>query len=79
MRLHITVEDALVRDLDERAGPRGRSAFIVAALRQALDSERRWDVIEASLGGIDDSGHEWDSDPAAWVRAERRADQRRVG
>ena len=79
MRLHITVDAALVRDLDQRAGPRGRSAFIVAALRRALDNERRWDGIEASLGGIDNSGHEWDSDPAAWVHSERRADRQRVG
>lgn len=79
MRIHIMLEDAVVRELDERAGPRGRSAFIVAAVRAALDNARRWDRIEAALGSIDDTGHEWDADPARWAHEERRADPRRVG
>jgi len=79
MRLRITVDDALVRELDQRAGPGGRSEFIVAALRRALDEEHRWDVIEASLGGIDDHGHDWDADPAAWVHEQRRSGESRVG
>jgi len=77
--LHISVDDELVADLDRRVGPRQRSAFIVAALRQALTDEQRWDAIESALGAIDDSGHEWDDDPGRWVRAQRQADQRRVG
>lgn len=28
------------------------------------DDERRWDDIEAALGQIADTGHEWDDDPA---------------
>lgn len=32
-----------------------------------------------AFGTIADSGHEWDDDPAAWVHAQRRADERRVG
>ena len=28
----------------------------------------RWEDIEAARGTIPDSGHEWDDDPAAWVR-----------
>ena len=34
----------------------------------------RWDVIESSLASIPATGHEWDADPAAWVRLSRRAD-----
>jgi metal-responsive CopG/Arc/MetJ family transcriptional regulator len=79
MRLHITLDDDLVAELDSRVGPRQRSGFIVAALRRALDDERRWDEIERALGAIADTGHEWDEDPAAWVRAQREGDQRRVG
>lgn len=79
MRLHITLEDELVAELDRRAGARRRSAFIAQVVRRALDNERRWDDIEAALGSIADSGHEWDADPAAWVRSQRRADARRSG
>ena len=79
MRLHITLEDDLVRELDSRVGFRRRSAFIAEAVRQALDDERRWELIESARGSIEDGGHEWDEDPAAWVRAQRRADPRRVG
>lgn len=79
MRLHISLEDELVADLDARVGSRGRSAFIAATIRQALDDERRWDEIQAALGSLKDRGHEWDLDPAAWVRSQRRGDRRRVG
>jgi Arc/MetJ family transcription regulator len=79
MRLHIALDDDLVADLDERVGPRQRSAFIAELIRRGLEDERRWDDIEASLGALSDSGHEWDGDPAAWVRAQRRGDARRAG
>lgn len=79
VRLHISLDDELVAELDRRAGAGRRSAFIVAAIRQALDDEHRWDELEAALGTIPDHGHEWDDDPAQWVTAERKADTRRVG
>ena len=79
MRLHIQLEDELVDDIDRRAGPRRRSAFIAALIRRGLDDERRWDEIEASLGSIADFGHEWDDDPARWVRTQRQGDPRRSG
>jgi predicted transcriptional regulator len=79
MRLHISLSDDLVAELDRRVGRRRRSAFIGQTIRQALDDERRWEDIEAALEAIPDTGHEWDDDPAAWVRAERAGDARRVG
>ena len=79
MRGHITLDDELVRELDRRAGPRGRSAFVAEAVRQALEEERRWELVESSLGSITDRGHAWDDDAAGWVRAQRRADAARVG
>jgi hypothetical protein len=77
--LHIFLDDALVRELDRRVGHRGRSSFIAGAVRQALDDAHRWELIESSLGTIPDRGHQWDDDPAAWVREQRRGDDRRVG
>jgi metal-responsive CopG/Arc/MetJ family transcriptional regulator len=79
MRVHISLSDELVAELDRRVGSRRRSSFIAAAVRQALDDERRWELVESALGSVSASGHEWDEDPAAWVRRQRRADAARVG
>ena len=79
VRLHITLEDDVVRELDRRVAPRKRSRFISEAVRRALEDERRWELIEAAIASIDDAGHAWDDDPAGWVQQERRGDGRRVG
>lgn len=79
MRLHITLPDDVVAELDRRAGRGRRSAFVVRAVRAALEDERRWELVESAMGSIEDGGHDWDDDPAEWVRAQRFADERRVG
>jgi hypothetical protein len=79
MRLHITLDERIVRELDRRVGSRRRSAYIARAVERTLDSDRRWESIESALGAIGDEGHEWDEDPAGWVREQRRGDQQRVG
>jgi Ribbon-helix-helix protein, copG family len=70
MRRHITLDDELVAELDGHAGARRRSAFIAEIIRRALDDERRCDHHGQSLGSLPDGGHEWDDDPADWVRRE---------
>ena len=79
MRLHISLDDALVDELDRVAGRRQRSTFIAHAVERTLGEERRWREIEGALGAVDDHGHEWDEDPAAWVRQGRREDARHAG
>jgi Arc/MetJ-type ribon-helix-helix transcriptional regulator len=79
MRLHISLDDDLVEQLDRRVGKRRRGKFISEIVRRALDDERRCEDIEAGLGALSDGGHEWDADPAGWVRAQRRSDPPRVG
>ncbi len=79
MRLHISLQDELVAELDRRVGKRRRSAFIASLIRRTLDDERRWDEIVDSLGTASEGDHDWDADPGAWVRAQRRGDRRRVG
>jgi metal-responsive CopG/Arc/MetJ family transcriptional regulator len=79
MRVHVNLDDGLVRELDERAGKRGRSGYIAATLRRALEDERRWDRIAAAAGSLEPAGHEWDEDAAGWVASQRRGDPRRVG
>ena len=79
MRMHIALNDDLVDEIDRRAGPRRRSAFISELIRRGLENERRWDDIEAALGRLPDTGHDWDDGPGAWVRRQRHADPRRTG
>lgn len=79
MRLHIDLDDDLVEELDRRIGKQGRSRFIADALGRALDDASRWEDIEAGLGSLTDSEHEWDANPADWVRTQRRGDTARVG
>jgi metal-responsive CopG/Arc/MetJ family transcriptional regulator len=79
MRLHISLDDDLVEQLDERVGRRRRSAFIADTVRRALDDARRREDVEAGLGALAGAEHEWDADPAGWVRAQRFSDSRRVG
>ena len=79
MRMHIVLDEELVAELDRRAGRGRRSAFIAELIRRGLEDERRWEEIEAALGGIADSGHDWDRDVAGWVRQQRQGDARRSG
>ncbi len=79
MRLHITLGEDLVRELDRRVGTRRRSSFISRAVTQALEDERRWELIASSLGTISDGEHAWDADAGRWVHDQRHADSRRVG
>lgn len=79
MRVHITLREEVVKDLDRRVGARRRSSFVARAVERALEDEHRWELIQSSLGAIADRGHEWDVDPARWVRSQRRADPKRVG
>ena len=79
MRMHLELDDELVAKVDELAGPRGRSAFVRTAIERAVQQELRWSNIRAAAGTIGDHGHEWDGDPAGWVREQRRGDERRAG
>jgi len=79
MRLHISLDDEVVGELDRRVGKRKRSAFIERLVRRSLQDEHRWDRIESALGSVEDERHDWDDDPAAWVRAQRQGDERRRG
>lgn len=78
MRLHISLGDDVVAALDQQVGPRERSAFIERAIRRALEERTRDDALDAALGAIEDSGHDWDDDPAAWVRRQRADDRHAV-
>lgn len=79
MRMHIELDDDLAEQLDQLAGPRGRSAFVRSAIERALEQELRWRDLGAAAGSLEDSAHAWDTDVAGWVREQRHADSRRTG
>ena len=76
MRVHINLDEQLVAELDRRAGARNRSAYVAELIKRRLEDERRADEIDAALGSLADSEHDWDEDPAAWVRRQRQGDDR---
>lgn len=79
MRMHIELDDRLVAAVDEITGSRGRSAFVREAIARAVREHQHWEHLDRAAGAIEDGGHDWDADPAAWVRAQRQADPRRAG
>lgn len=79
MRMHIELDDALVAQVDQLAGPRGRSGFVRTAVARAVVQEQRWAQLDAAAGSVSADGHDWDGDPGAWVRQQRRGDARRAG
>jgi Arc/MetJ-type ribon-helix-helix transcriptional regulator len=79
MRLHIEIEDHVVAEIDDLAGPRGRSQFIREAVGSALQHERERRLIRSARGSTSGRSHEWDDNPGVWVRNQRRADRRKVG
>ncbi|MYN66788.1 MAG: hypothetical protein F4X11_17440 [Acidobacteria bacterium] len=73
------MDDAIVTEIDTIAGPRRRSAFVRDAVVAAVDLHRRASRLRRAAGALRDGGHEWDDDPAAWVKRQRTGDARRVG
>ena len=79
MRMHIELDDAVVTEIDAIAGPRRRSAFVRESILAAVDRCRRTSSLRKAAGILRNSEHDWDDDPAAWVRRQRGGDPRRVG
>ena len=79
MRMHLELDDAIVTEIDKIAGPRRRSAFVRDAVLAAVERRRRASCLRQAAGILRDGGHEWDDDPAGWVRRQRTGDPRRVG
>ncbi len=74
VRTNLLLPDALVREVDKFAGPRGRSRFVAEALEAKLKRERLAVAIRESAGALDMRLHpEWatSEDVVAWVRALR--------
>ena len=79
MRMHIELDDAIVTEIDSIAGLRRRCAFVREAVLAAVDRHRRKIRLRQAAGILRNTEHDWDDDPAAWVRRQRSGDPRRVG
>ncbi len=77
--MHIEMDDELVARIDATAGRRGRSGFIRGAVLAALEHQSRVASLRSARASVADQGHDWDDDPAAWVRQQRHADPHRAG
>lgn len=51
-RTTITLPDALMSDIDELVGPRGRSGFLARAARNELRRERLRSALDAARGAV---------------------------
>jgi predicted nucleic acid-binding protein len=71
--MHLELDDAIVTEIDTIAGARRRSAFVREAVMAAVDRHRRASRLRQAAGVLRDGGHDWDDDPAAWVRRQRTA------
>lgn len=78
MRVHINLDEDLVREVDDLVGPRGRSPYVAEAVREKVERDRRWEKIKSAVGSISDTGHPWDPDPAAWVHEQRHKGERPI-
>jgi Ribbon-helix-helix protein, copG family len=54
MRMHINLDDRLVEQIDELAGPRGRSKLIREAIENEVKGRRRRAALEKLVGSLPD-------------------------
>ncbi len=73
-RTNLLLPEALVEEVDQVAGPRGRSRYIAAAVEARLKRDRLRAVVERTAGAWTTVDYpEWNSPEAVveWVRARR--------
>jgi hypothetical protein len=71
-RTNVTLPEELLREVDQLAGPRGRSQFVAEAVTARVKRERLRRAIEASRGVF--VGTPWQMTPEEayrWVRSMR--------
>ena len=74
-RTNVTLPAELLREVDELAGPRGRSQFVADAVASKVKRERLRKALDASRGVF--VGTEWHMTPDEtyrWVRSMREED-----
>ena len=76
-RTNVTLPEEMIREIDEMAGPRGRSAYVAEAVRSRLKRDRMRRVFAENFGATR-STSEWRSSDEVyrWVRSLREGPQR---
>ena len=72
VRTNMTLPVDLMRQVDELAGPRGRSRYVAEAVEQRVKRDRLGNAIRQSFGSL--KGTPYEMSPAqvvAWVRQQR--------
>jgi Ribbon-helix-helix protein, copG family len=73
MRLHINLDEDLAKQIDELAGPRGRSRYIREAIEAKVDVDRRIAARRRFIGSIPDFAPWMTAD---WISENRRREGR---
>lgn len=77
-RAHIVLPDDLVRQIDEIAGPRGRSAFLADLARREIRRRRLLEILQREGPIWKDEDHpELEGGAAEWVRQLRAESESR--
>jgi metal-responsive CopG/Arc/MetJ family transcriptional regulator len=77
VRTNVTLPTEVIAEIDELAGPRGRSAYVAEAVQARLKRDRMRKILDETYGAA--SGHsEWkDADEAyRWARSLREHNPR---
>ncbi|MGA9673156.1 MAG: hypothetical protein WBQ94_28410 [Terracidiphilus sp.] len=81
VRTHIVLPAELAKDIDELAGPRGRSAFIVETTAKEVRRRKLLAFLQSDEPGWRDENHPdlVESGTADWVRSLRNEPSVRLG
>ncbi|HKY88591.1 MAG TPA: hypothetical protein VJ141_01320 [Candidatus Limnocylindrales bacterium] len=71
-RTNLTLPVELIREVDDYAGPRGRSAYVAEAVRLRLKRDKLRRVLDETYGAATGQSQWMDADEAyRWVRSLR--------
>lgn len=74
-RTNVTLPEELLREVDELAGPRGRSQFVAEAVTAKVKRERLRRALDAARGSwIGTSSYMTPDEAYRWVRSMREED-----
>jgi hypothetical protein len=74
VRTNLLLPEALVKGVDEIAGPRGRSRYVAQAIERQLRRDRQKEAFEATFGSLSTEDYPQWSTPEKvidWVRDRR--------
>ena len=75
-RTNVTLPEELLREVDELAGPRGRSQFVADAVTAKVKRERLRRAIEETRGAlVGKPGYMTPDEAYRWVRSMREEDE----